>query len=83
MTGADLDRVEGAIVRYLAEHPDAADSAKGIARWWLAGHGQRDCIDEVREALERLRQRGVVTARTLPSGERIYSALRASNGRAH
>ena len=83
MAGAELERVAGAIEAYLQRHPDAADSAEGIARWWLAGDGMEDCVEDVRAALARLMERGVVSARTLPSGKRIYSAARASRGRAH
>ena len=83
MPGAELDRVVAAIEAYLERHPEAADSADGIARWWLARDGMEDCVEDVRAALARLLDRGVVTARTLPSGERIYSAARPPAGRRH
>ena len=79
-----LGAVAGAIEAYLARHPDAADSAEGIARWWLSGGGLDASLDEVRSALGRLVEHGLVAWRQMPDGRRIYGA--ASNpatGRSH
>ena len=76
MSTPRLDRVVAAIEAYLTSHPVAADSAAGIARWWLGQEGIEAGVDEVQGALERLVENGVVRARTLPGGERIYSAMR-------
>ena len=83
MQGAHLESVVAAIEAYLERHPDAADSAEGISRWWLARDGLDPCVEVVQAALSRLLERGVVTARTLPNGERIYSAVRAPPTRRH
>lgn len=69
-------RVAAAITAYLARHPDAADSAEGIARWWLPGEGIDVSPEEVRCALAQLIDRHVVAVRRLPDGRRIYSAAR-------
>lgn len=79
-----LDAVMEAIEAYLARHPEAADSAEGIARWWLSAGGLDASVDEVRVALLRLIERGVVDWRHLPDGRRIYGAAkRPSAGRSH
>lgn len=82
MFDGNLSRVTRAIEHYFACHPEAADSAEGIARWWLADEGVEASQDEVEAALSDLVQRGRVTARRMPDGRLIYAwALRkGSNG---
>ncbi|NLF55244.1 MAG: hypothetical protein GX576_12765 [Thauera phenolivorans] len=72
MSDAKLSRVVEAIEAYFARHPDAADSAEGIASWWLAGAGIEARADEVRNALAILAERGTVVARRMPDGRLIY-----------
>ena len=52
---AEADHRVQAIARnveaYLAIHPDAADSAEGIQRWWLASTLTEESLDRVRAAL--------------------------------
>lgn len=82
MFDGNLSRVTRAIEHYFACHPDAADSAEGIARWWLAGEGVRASQDEVAAALEILVQCELVTARRMPDGRLIYAwaQRKGSNG---
>jgi Fe2+ or Zn2+ uptake regulation protein len=42
------------ILRYLHEHPEAADSLEGIASWWLPPSGPAVSTEAVREALALL-----------------------------
>jgi len=72
MSDAKLSRVVEAIEAYFARHPDAADSAEGIASWWLAGAGIEARADEVLGALAVLAERGTVVARRMPDGRLIY-----------
>jgi Fe2+ or Zn2+ uptake regulation protein len=62
------------LLRYLAQHPGAADTAEGILRWWLpqsmAAHG----LPEVEAALEQLVQDGALERRRLPDGRVLYAA---------
>ncbi len=77
-----LGEVMEAIEAYLARHPEAADSAEGIARWWLATGGLEASVDEVQRALARLIEFGVVRAERTPDGRSLYRAAPAQ-GRPH
>lgn len=59
------------ILRYLATHPDAADTPEGIETWWLAGRGGKPG-DALRLALEVLIRRHVLIRAVLPGGSVIY-----------
>jgi hypothetical protein len=59
-----------AIRAYLRAHPRVADSAEGVARWWLGGAA----VDVVEEALRRLVLEGAVRVETLPGGRPLYRA---------
>ncbi|MEW5786636.1 MAG: hypothetical protein AB1899_02155 [Pseudomonadota bacterium] len=48
-----------AILRYLDQHPDAADTLEGITRWWLPGDPPVD-LSTVEAALARLESQGLV-----------------------
>ena len=63
-----------AIESYLKERPDAADSAEGIASWWLVGSGLDASLVEVQEALESLERKGTVTTQVMLDGRLIYLA---------
>ncbi len=74
--------VTEAIQAYLARHPLAADSAEGIASWWLGG-GLEVSVEEVCAALARLIDQGLVAWRQLPDGRHIYGAATAVTKRLH
>lgn len=60
------------ILHYLVKHPNAADTFEGISQWWLARIRIEEAASEVRRALDRLVQGGVVVEDTLPSGQSLY-----------
>jgi hypothetical protein len=67
----DEERVRARILRYFADHPNAADTADGVRRWWLA---DLPCtLPDVERALDGLVGEGQLTARTLPDGSTVYS----------
>ena len=72
MLDGNLSRVTRAIEEYFASHPDAADSAEGISRWWLVAAGVVATEDEVRTALDVLVTRGLVLPHRMPDGQTIY-----------
>jgi hypothetical protein len=62
-TAADL------IQRYLADHPDAADTAEGMRVWWFSGVSAA----AIEAALADLVRRGVVRRQEVPGGPPVYS----------
>lgn len=67
-----LTEVVEAILRYLNNHPDAADTVEGIAKWWLPATW---CIDPhtVAAALARLHAQGLVRRRRNADRHELYS----------
>lgn len=61
-----------AIEAYLSLHPKAADTAGGIAQWWLPEMGVDVPIEQVVQALEVLQHRNAVVRTVLPDGQAIY-----------
>jgi hypothetical protein len=49
-----------AVLAYLAEHPDAADTRVGIAEWWVARHDMRVESTTLQRVLDRLTELGVL-----------------------
>ena len=64
-----------AIAAYLVRSPAAADTARGIADWWMSAMGLDVSAVEVTEALDSLVQRGVVERNELPGGIPVYRAM--------
>ncbi|MBP7525373.1 MAG: hypothetical protein KA779_11455 [Propionivibrio sp.] len=67
-----LTEVVDAILRYLASHPDAADTSEGIAKWWVPTERGVD-TDAVRSALARLEAQGLVHRRINADKHVVYS----------
>jgi len=55
-----LNAITLEIERHLAENRGAADSAEGIRAWWLPARMRGVPLEHVIEALERLKDAGVV-----------------------
>lgn len=62
-----------AIVAYLAARPHAADSATGVARWWLGLDPSAATVAEVEAALQVLVRRGRLRRVVLDGTTAIYS----------
>lgn len=62
-----LERIVEAIALYLEQHPGAADSEEGIAKFWLPTLNVEASSEEVHIALSVLMRAGLV--------ERVRSAL--------
>lgn len=77
----DVQAVAADILRYLQQHPDAADTAEGIARWWLGGRRYEDNLARVQDAMPGLVQQGLVEKQTLPDGADVYRAGWANRSR--
>jgi hypothetical protein len=59
--------------RYLAAHPDAADSLRGIRQWWLPARLREVRLEELEQALAQLVACGEVQRSTLPGAEELYA----------
>ena len=56
------------VLRYLETHPDALDTAEGIAKWWV--YADEKAVEKV---LQRLMHKGILQRRKL--GESAYYGL--------
>jgi Fe2+ or Zn2+ uptake regulation protein len=74
----DMKATAEEITRYMQAHPNAADTAEGVLRWWLERGEFALAVDHVREALDWLVDEGHVVRRTLQSGAVIYAAAARS-----
>ena len=62
------------ILAYLASHPQAADSAHGVARWWLGPHRSALPLSDVESALRQLVARQELRQESLSDGTTLYSS---------
>jgi Fe2+ or Zn2+ uptake regulation protein len=60
------------ILRYLNEHPEAADTASGILEWWLLKQSISEAEDVVGQALDMLVDRNLINFVTSADGRRHY-----------
>jgi hypothetical protein len=71
-------RVHAAIEEYLAVHPQAADSAAGVARWWLAPSGITATVEETEQVLAQMTDRHLLRCVRLADGTTLYSKARSA-----
>lgn len=74
---------EAKLLAYLASHPQAADSLAGVVRWWV-GDDSAPSVEQVRRALDRLVDDGMLRRERLADGTDWYAgtaAPLASSGR--
>lgn len=60
------------LLRYLYSHPNAKDTAEGIANWWLRARGAHVDQRDVKEALNDLVAREWLIRRGSISDHQIY-----------
>ena len=74
MTAQDPDgAATRAILDHVARHPQAADTAAGVARWWVGDDG-RYSVERITRLLDALVARGQLRAETLADGTVLYAA---------
>lgn len=76
----DPGKLIEAIEAHLASNPLAADSADGVARWWLAAHEVVASLQEVETALATLVRLGRLRRVTLADGNTLYCGDAAAHG---
>ncbi len=67
--------IADAILDHLHNHPLAADSVEGVARWWLMPPHDGASLEEVEQALEALVAEGVLRRVPLGGGGALYSQV--------
>jgi hypothetical protein len=68
VTESDVDAaIAEAVLAYLAEHPNAMDTAAGIAEWWVMRQRVRVDVQAVSRVLRTLVTRGALE--TIGDGE--------------
>ncbi len=59
-TGKEESRIDGYILAYLAEHPNAEDTLEGIMSWWLLEQRIKYETARVRRTLCDLISKGII-----------------------
>jgi hypothetical protein len=62
-----------AIEQHLDDHPQAADSASGVARWWLQQCGISASVGEVEQVLAAMVRRQRLRCVRLADGTLLYA----------
>ena len=70
-----LEAVAVAVLHHLQAHPLAADSANGVARWWLGPAHTNVTLEQVERALKLLVSRRSLRCLKLKDGTVLYSQL--------
>ena len=70
-----VDTIVKAILEHLEANPRAADSAEGVARWWLGPAHLAASVNQVECALDRLVVRGAMRRSQLIDGTFLYSQV--------
>jgi Fe2+ or Zn2+ uptake regulation protein len=73
-----LDVIVAAILRHVDAHPLAADSASGVAQWWLGPAHEKATREQVERALELLVARRQLRRVTLSDGTTLYSRTQST-----
>lgn len=68
----DNSALEREILSYLMDNPDAQDTLRGIADWWLLERAIRIQTGKVEEALENLLDRGLLLKEEDPDSRVQY-----------
>lgn len=84
--GGQIAILQAAILRYLADHPHAADTARGIARYWTEEGGtpaeEPPSLEVVQRALDVLVAQERIACATLADGSKVYESVEAIDGAA-
>ncbi|MCX6142468.1 MAG: hypothetical protein NTZ35_04540 [Ignavibacteriales bacterium] len=73
------NEIAAGILTYLKQHPTAADTVEGIAKWWLLQPTLGQRVNTVEEVLHELEERSLVES-IISRGKRLYRAKSRSEG---
>lgn len=79
-TPSDMNLLCEGILRYLREHPEAADSLEGIASWWLPASAYSQPSEAVQRALDRLVEEHRIARLHLADGRTLYQSVDKVSG---
>lgn len=68
------DELAKAILHYVAEHPDAQDTAEGIASFWIMRQEVKEEVQDVLSVLKQLTQSGQLEE--IKRGGRVFYRLK-------
>lgn len=68
-----VESIAAAILAHLESNPLAADSADGVARWWLGTAHPNVTVEQAECALDWLVSRGALRCLRLTDGTVLYS----------
>jgi hypothetical protein len=60
------------ILTYFLKHPEAQDTAEGIAEWWILEQEIQRRLDEVQQALQSLTEEGLLLSRRPAEAKTLY-----------
>ena len=70
---ASSAEIEDAVILYLRNHPDAADTLDGIVDWWLPQQRYEIARSRIERVLDRLVGAGLLRRDNLPGGSELYA----------
>jgi hypothetical protein len=79
-----ISAIAAEVLAYLEAHPEAADTADGILRWWLSAQHADASDADVERALERLVACDAVVRQPMADGRTLYArGTRPRHGHGH
>lgn len=75
----EIRKIADEITQYLDQHADAADTASGIAHWWLHVQKSEVPLENLYAAMELLVSSGVLQSREAPGNRTVYSRARVGD----
>jgi hypothetical protein len=69
---SDPSALAQGILRYLRDHPEAADSLEGIANWWLPPMSYAATLESVQVALDQMVAKRQIARFDLADGRTLY-----------
>lgn len=73
----DSSEITSEIMTYLANHPNAADTLDGVAKWWLLDRADKLQLGQVKQALDELVAKGLVAAQKGGDSKIVYRVNRS------
>lgn len=73
---ARITYLRHAILEYVRRNPEAADTLRGVADWWLPAEHRGTSAAVLEQALEQLVALGLIARKQLPDGTILYGGER-------